>query len=205
MTRAAGLFGDLPAVRFDLNIVLVTARGEEKRMPEPIRCLGRILADKVCRRVTAIAARNGAMRRLEPAVELLLHDMAVGAGCRVVSKVGPALGVGEGIGANPDGNADKHPEQDALEHARFHLVFRSPTIDDRSLAGKMNCWSPTVLGSNASLHHSITPPLHYSSLPLLPAPAESAVELHQSIELPSASPGQCQLLVKKLLVGDQDL
>ena len=27
---AAGLLGDLPAVRFDLNIVLVAARGEEK-------------------------------------------------------------------------------------------------------------------------------------------------------------------------------
>ena len=30
MTVAAGLLGDLPAVRLDLNIVLVTARGEEK-------------------------------------------------------------------------------------------------------------------------------------------------------------------------------
>jgi hypothetical protein len=30
MTRPARLLGDLPAVRFDLNIVLVTARGEEK-------------------------------------------------------------------------------------------------------------------------------------------------------------------------------
>ena len=27
---ATGLLGDLPAVRFDLNIVLVTARGEEE-------------------------------------------------------------------------------------------------------------------------------------------------------------------------------
>ena len=30
MTITAGLLGDLPAVRFDLNIVLVAARGEEE-------------------------------------------------------------------------------------------------------------------------------------------------------------------------------
>jgi len=30
MTGTAGLLGDLPTVRFDLNIVFVAARGEEK-------------------------------------------------------------------------------------------------------------------------------------------------------------------------------
>ena len=84
MTRAACLLGDLPAVRFDFNIVLVTARSEEKRMPEPVRCLRRILADEACRRVTAIAARDSAVRRLEPAVELFPHDMAVGARRRLI-------------------------------------------------------------------------------------------------------------------------
>src|SRR5262245_11150791 len=105
-------------------------------MPEPVRCLRRILADKICRRVTAIAARDGAVRRLEPAVELLLHDMAVGAGRRVVSKVGPTLGVGEGINTDANGNADYHSKQDALDHARIHLCFRFPTINDQSFTGK---------------------------------------------------------------------
>src|SRR6476659_4161125 len=73
-----GLLGDIPAVRFDLNIVLVAAGGEEKRMPESVGRLGRILADEVCRSVTAIAGRHRAVRRLEPAVELLLHNVAVG-------------------------------------------------------------------------------------------------------------------------------
>jgi hypothetical protein len=173
-------------------------------MPEAVGCLGCILADEVCRRVTAIAARHRAMRRLEPAVELLLHDMAVGAGRRIVSKVGPALGVGEGIGANPDGNADKHPEQDALEHARFHLVFRSPTLDRSPISTFPIC----TLSATLVIHErfELLEPLERFERPLrLPAPAESAVELHHGIELSSASPGQCQLLVKKLLVGDQDL
>ena len=41
MTVAASLLGDLPAVRFDLNVVLVAARGEKERMPEAV---GRLVA-----------------------------------------------------------------------------------------------------------------------------------------------------------------
>ena len=36
MTVATGLLGDRPAVRFDLNIVLVAAGREEKGVPEAI-------------------------------------------------------------------------------------------------------------------------------------------------------------------------
>src|SRR6266498_3624611 len=70
MTVAAGLLGDLPAVRLDLNIVFVAAGGEEKGMPEAIGGLGRIFADEICRSVTAIAGRHRAVRRFEPAIEL---------------------------------------------------------------------------------------------------------------------------------------
>src|SRR5262245_42372223 len=70
MTRPTRLLSNLPAVCFDLNIVLVATRGEEKRMPESIRGLRGILADEVCRGVAAIAGRHRAVRRLAPAVEL---------------------------------------------------------------------------------------------------------------------------------------
>jgi hypothetical protein len=40
---------------------------------------------------------------------------------------------------------------------------------------------------------------------LLPAAAERAIELHHGIQLPAPHPGQGQLLVEELLVGDQDL
>src|SRR5262245_32381067 len=105
-------------------------------MPEAVRCLGCILADEVRRRVATIAGRNRAMGRFEPAVELLLHDMAVGAGRRVVGEVGPTLGIGESINTDANGNTDNDSKQDALDHSRFHLVFRSPTIEDSPSLGK---------------------------------------------------------------------
>src|SRR5262245_61384594 len=89
-------------------------------MPEPVRCLRGIFADEVCRGVTAIARRHRAVRRLAPAVELFAHDVAVGTGCRIVSKVGPTLGIRKGIDTNPDGNAENNAKQDALKRARFH-------------------------------------------------------------------------------------
>src|SRR4029450_7055762 len=97
-------------------------------MPEAIGGLRGIFADEVCRSVAAIAGRHRAVRRLAPAVELFAHDVAVDAGRRVVCKVGPPLGIREGIDTNPRGNADHHPEQDALNRAQLHLSFRFPTM-----------------------------------------------------------------------------
>src|SRR5262245_4299719 len=70
---------------------------------------------------------------------------------------------------------------------------------------KMDCWSAEYWSIEFQMHHCITPPLHYFSLPLLPAAAQRSVELHDSIQLPSPHPGQCQLLVEELLAGDQNL
>src|SRR5215467_8710438 len=92
-------------------------------MPETVGRLYRVLADEVCRRMTAVAGGNRAVRRLEPAVELLTHHMTVGAGFRVIREVGPTLGIGESINANPNGNADNYPKQDTLYCAGFHLCF----------------------------------------------------------------------------------
>ena len=61
MTITTGLLGDHPAVRFDLNIVLVAAGSEEKRMPEAVGRLGRILADEVCWGVATVAGRRRAV------------------------------------------------------------------------------------------------------------------------------------------------
>jgi hypothetical protein len=126
MTGTAGLLGNLPAVRFDLNIVLVAARGEEKRMPEAVGRFRRILADEVCRGVAMVAGRNRAVRRLEPAVELLAHHMAVGAGRRVVSKIGPTLGIGESINTDANGNTNDHSKEDALNRVTLHLDCLPP-------------------------------------------------------------------------------
>src|SRR4029453_9692161 len=97
-------------------------------MPEAIGGLRGVLAYEVGRSVAAIAGRHRAVRRLAPAVELFAHDVAVGAGRRIVRKVGPPLGIREGIDTNPYGNTDHHPEQDALNRAQLHLGFRFPTM-----------------------------------------------------------------------------
>src|SRR5262245_15345831 len=126
-------------------------------MPEAVRRLRRIFAHEICRRVAAIEARHRAMRRLEPAVKLLAHDVAVGAGCRVISEVGPTLGIGEGINTDANGNTDNHSQQDALDHAQFHLRFRSPTTND--LARK-----DELLEFGSMGFKFITPLLHFPGL-----------------------------------------
>jgi hypothetical protein len=90
-----------------------------------------IFAEEVWRRVTAIAARNRPMRRLEPAFELLPHNMAVGTDRRIVGEIRPTLGISKGIDVIPDGNTDKRPEQDALNPANLHLVSSPPITHDR--------------------------------------------------------------------------
>ena len=94
-------------------------------MPKTVRRLRRVLADEICRRVAAIAGGDRAMGRLEPAVELLAHDMAVGAGRRIIGEVGPTLGIGESINANANGNTDNYSNQNALNRAQLHLCFPS--------------------------------------------------------------------------------
>jgi hypothetical protein len=116
-----GLLGYLPAVRFDLNIVLVAARGEEKRMPEAVGRFRRILANEVCRGVATVAVGHRPVRRFEPAVELFAHNVAVGASRRVIREVGPTLGIGESIDTDANGNTDNNSKQDALNGVNLHL------------------------------------------------------------------------------------
>jgi hypothetical protein len=84
-------------------------------------------------------------------------------------------------------------------------------------------WNTAVLEDwvlSVSLHDSTIPllpslffqpfelfePLERFELILgLPATAQGSVELHHRVQLPSTRPGQCQLLVEELLVGDQNL
>src|SRR5262245_12549998 len=97
-------------------------------MPEAIGGLRGILAYEVGRGVAVIAGCHRTVRGLEPAVELFAHDVAVGAGRRIVSEVRPTLGISEGINANPHGNTEHHPEQDAWNCAKLHLRFRFPIM-----------------------------------------------------------------------------
>ena len=90
-------------------------------MPESVGCLRRIFADEVCRGMAMVAGRHRAVRRLEPAVELFAHDVAVGASRRVIRQIGPTLGISKSIDADADSDADDHAEQDSLNGVMLHL------------------------------------------------------------------------------------
>ena len=52
-----------------------------------------------------------------PALELLAHDVAVGAGLRIVRHVGGPACVAEGVNADPQQEADRQTEQDGGDTA----------------------------------------------------------------------------------------
>ncbi len=55
------------------------------------------------------------MTRLYPTVVLVVHDVAIGARCRVVAEVGITLRVDKREATNPDGGAQRHSEQNSLK------------------------------------------------------------------------------------------
>ncbi len=84
-------------------------------MPEAVRGLRHILADKTRRSVTIVADGDRVMTRLDPTVVLVVHDMAVSARFRVVAQVGIALGIDKREATNPDSRAQRHSEENSLK------------------------------------------------------------------------------------------
>src|SRR5215813_4247922 len=84
MTLAAGLFGHFAAARCDVNVVVVPARREVVGVPEAVTCFGQVLRYESGWGVTIVAHRDGAMARLHPTAELVLHDVTVNASLGVV-------------------------------------------------------------------------------------------------------------------------
>src|ERR1044072_3594043 len=110
---AARALRHLVVVFVDANRLVERARREVERMPEAVARFGVVLAHKVVRRVAVVAGGDGAVRGLDPAVELLAHDVAVGARLRGVRQVRVAARVDEGEAADADADA----EGDANHHA----------------------------------------------------------------------------------------
>ena len=114
---AAGVLGDLMIMRLDAQRVGEITGRERERVPESVRRLRRILRDEALRRVAVIADRDLAVTRLEPCGVMLLHDVAVGTGRRIIRQVRRALRVDEGVCADADcqaeGEACRYRESDA--------------------------------------------------------------------------------------------
>src|SRR4029078_521073 len=75
------------------NVVRVEAGREIEGMKKAVRSLNRVLADNVVWRMAIVAGGDGVVARLDPGVILRLHDVAVGAGLRIVGEIRVAFGV----------------------------------------------------------------------------------------------------------------
>jgi len=120
MALAARRFGDGVVARGDLQRVWEASGGETERMPEAVGSLRRVLRDEARRRVTVVADGDRTVARLQPAVEVLLHDVAVGARRRVIRHVGPALGVEKRVAADPDHDAERYADKNSLKSSQVH-------------------------------------------------------------------------------------
>lgn len=126
VTFAAGVFGN-PAVAFcDLDVIGIVAGGEIERMPETVLRLGRILADEIRRRMTVIACRHAAMAGIDPAIVLLLHDVAIHARLGIVREVGRALGIDESVSAHAEGQAHRRAQHYARYGCALHRQREVP-------------------------------------------------------------------------------
>lgn len=85
------------ADRTQLDGFVEILEGKTLRMPDAVLQLYGIFPHQVVRHMAIIAGSDGMMHRGVPTGELLAHDVAVGAGGRVVRKVGSATRIIKGI------------------------------------------------------------------------------------------------------------
>ncbi len=86
-----------PAVAFrDQDRLMKVLQCEALGMAIAVISFGDPFGQALMRQVTAHTRREAVVAGLLPGVELRLHDMAVGASCRIRAEVGEPLGVVEG-------------------------------------------------------------------------------------------------------------
>ena len=110
---ACGLSNEM-VVALDLNVVGKSSSGEGKRVEETVGGLDGVLAGEIVRRMAVIAHGDGVMTALYPSGVVILHDMAVCAGFRIIGEVGVSPGVNEGV----ETEADEQTEQDTEGYGR---------------------------------------------------------------------------------------
>lgn len=111
VTMSARRLGHLQIAPRDLYRLVKIIERKVVRVPESVRRLCRVLADRVVRRVTVVARRHTLVTRFLPTGVLLIHDVAVCAGDRVIAHVRIALCVHK----REQSDADRRAECDADE------------------------------------------------------------------------------------------
>jgi hypothetical protein len=115
----ACLVGNPVIPRSDDDVIRKSAGGEGQGVIHAVEGFGEVLREESGRGVAVVTDRDCMMGRPSPAFELLAHDVAVGAGGRIVRHVGGSARVSEGVNANPKKEADRETEQDGGDAALF--------------------------------------------------------------------------------------
>lgn len=125
VTMATGVLGDFVVELCDLDGVGIPAGREVEGMPESVVGLDGVFSENVVRGVAVVTGRGRVMARLQPGIVLRAHDVAVGAGGRIVGEVGVSLGVDEGEEAEAEEEAERDSEQERVAEGGVHLALQT--------------------------------------------------------------------------------
>lgn len=120
---AARAFSNLLASFLHLDRLVKVACGKRIGVPEAVIRLDIIFAEKVVRRVTVITGGDRPMARLDPRIQVFPHDVAVGAGRRVIGQIRPTLGIKKSVAADTKAEPENDTENDGRNLpacCRFH-------------------------------------------------------------------------------------
>jgi hypothetical protein len=115
VTVKASALGYSPVASFDLNGFMEVFERKGQRVEEAVVALHDPFADRVMRQVAIVAHGDVTMAGVLPRIVVTLHDVAIGAGGRVVAEVAPAFAVTEGEGADSCENTEEHGQDDRKE------------------------------------------------------------------------------------------
>src|SRR5690242_14610103 len=120
MTGLARALGHAVVVTLNANVVGIASAGEGERVEESVRRLDGVLAYEVMGCVTVIALGDRVMTTGDPPRVVVLHDVAVGAGFRIIGEIGIALRIYERIKAKTDRQPNDNAENNRAGVARSH-------------------------------------------------------------------------------------
>src|SRR5688500_15590123 len=101
-----------PVAWLDLNGFMEVFERERERMKESVVTLYDPFADRVMRQVAIVAHGDVPMAGILPGVVMTLHDVAVGAGRRVIAQVAPAFAIAERERSDAYEDAKEHGQED---------------------------------------------------------------------------------------------
>lgn len=108
MTVQASVLSHAPVARLDLDRLVEIFEGKGQGVKEAIVRLGHPLSDEIVWQMAVVAPRHMVVTGILPGVVMLLHDVAVDTGLRIVAQVAGALTVAEG----EDSDTAENPQHD---------------------------------------------------------------------------------------------